>query len=71
MKNPKTIVNVLSWLFWGIGIAGYLGLSIPLLTSPDAFLYVQGSEAEGGWGFNYAMVIALVLTILGFVLPSE
>lgn len=64
----RGMVNLASWGFWALGIAGYAGVSVPMLTSPDAFLYVSGNELEGGWGFNYAMVIAAGLTAFGLVM---
>ena len=59
-----------SWVFWGLGIAGYIGLDIPYLTDDKAFLFFQGNEREGGWGFNYAMVIALGMTVASFVVSK-
>lgn len=48
----KTVVNLASCVLWALSIAGYVGVSIPMLTSPDAILYIEGNELEGGWGFN-------------------
>ena len=67
----KSFVVLVSWGFWAIGIMGYIFLDIPYLTDDDAFLYVSGNEWQGGWGFNYAMVIAAGLSILSFIAPDE
>ena len=67
----KSIAIVLSWGFWAVAILGYIWLDIPYLTDGDAFLYVSGNEWEGGWGFNYAMVIAMGLSGLSFILPDK
>lgn len=67
----KRWVNVASWIFWGLGIAGYIGLDLPYLTDDGAFLFLQGNRLEGGWGFNYAMVVALGLTVVGFFIPKR
>ena len=56
-------IGLTSWVFWGLGIAGYAGVSIPYLTDDGAFLFIQGNEREGGWGFNYSMVVALGMTV--------
>ena len=63
-------IGLASWAFWGLGIAGYIGLDIPYLTDEDAFLFLQGNAYEGGWGFNYAMVIALGMTVASFVVSK-
>lgn len=64
------VIGLASWAFWGLGIAGYVGVDIPYLTDEDAFLFLQGNEREGGWGFNYAMVIAIGMTIDAFVVSK-
>ena len=67
----KSKVIMLSWAFWAIAILGYIWLDIPYLTDRDAVLYISGNEWEGGWGSNYAMLIALGLTGLSFILPDK
>ena len=37
-------------------------------TDADAFVFLSGNSLEGGWGLNYAMVIALGLTVVSFLL---
>ena len=64
----KRVAWFASWAFWLLGLFGYAGVAVPYLTSDDAFLYLRGNPAEGGWGFNYAMVVAVCLSLVSLLL---
>ena len=63
----RRVVWISSWGFLLLGLLGYAGVvEVPYLTSADAFLYLGG-----GWRFNYAMLVAICLTLLSMFLPGK
>ena len=76
LSSPQDLMNALkavggfvSSVFWGLGVAGCIGLNIPYLTDEDAFVFVQGNRLDGGWGFNYSMAVAFALSIVSILKP--
>ncbi len=68
IRRITGVVGLTSGGFWALGIAGHLGVDVAYLTDADAFVFLSGNSLEGGWGLNYAMVIALGLTVVSFLL---